>query len=81
MNVLVSLERERSGVVVLMRSLLLRTELRWPTRLAASAAAMVMEGEEKIRVRVSFWEMMTWQDLIGQFGEWRIMTRVNIWLA
>jgi len=26
---------------------------RWPARLAA-AAAMVMEGEEKIRVRVSF---------------------------
>jgi len=35
----------------------------------------------KIRVRVSFWEMVTWQDLIGQFGEWRIMTRVSIcWL-
>jgi len=41
----------------------------------------VMEGEEKIRVRVSFWEMLTWQDLIGQFGEWRIMTRVSLWLA
>jgi len=40
----------------------------------AAAAALVMEGEEKIRVRVSFWEMVTWQDLIGQFGEWRIMT-------
>jgi len=53
---------------------------RWPSRLA-TAAAMVMEGEEKIRVRVSFWEMVTWQDLIGQFGEWRIMTRVSIWLA
>jgi len=26
-------------------------------------------------------EMMTWQDLIGQFGEWRIMTRVSLWLA
>jgi len=26
-------------------------------------------------------EMMTWQDLIGQFGEWRIMTCVSIWLA
>jgi len=25
--------------------------------------------------------MVTWQDLIGQFGEWRIMTRVSIWLA
>jgi len=47
----------------------------------AAAAAMVMEGEEKIRVRVSFWEMVTWQDLIGQFGEWRIMTRVSLWLA
>jgi len=54
--------------------------LPWPARLAATAA-MVMEGEEKIRVRVSFWEMVTWQDLIGQFGEWRIMTRVNIRLA
>jgi len=53
---------------------------RWPARLAA-VAAMVMEREEKIRVRVSFWEMVTWQDLIGQFGEWRIMTRVSLWLA
>jgi len=44
-------------------------------------AAMVMEREEKIRVRVSFCEMVTWQDLIGQFGEWRILTRVSIWLA
>jgi len=26
----------------------------------AAAAAMVMEGGEKIRVRVSFWEMVTW---------------------
>jgi len=42
---------------------------------------MVMEGEEKIRVRVSFREMVTWQDLIGQFSEWRIMTRVSLWLA
>jgi len=25
--------------------------------------------------------MMTWQDLIGQFGEWKIMTRVSLWLA
>jgi len=25
-------------------------------------------------------EMMTWQALVGQFGEWRIMTRVSIWL-
>ena len=47
----------------------------------AAATAMVMEGEEKIRVRVSFWEIVTWQDLIGQFGEWRIMTRVSLWLA
>ena len=47
----------------------------------AAVAAMVMEGEEKIRVRVSFWEMVTWQDLIGQFGEWMIMTRVSLWLA
>ena len=46
-----------------------------------AADAMVMEGEEKIRVRVSFWEMVTWQNLIGQFGEWRIMTRVSLWLA
>jgi len=29
-------------------------------------------------VRVSFWEMVTWQALIDQFGEWRIMTRVII---
>jgi len=35
----------------------------------------------KIRVRVSFWEMVTWQDLIGPFCEWRIMTRVSLWLA
>ena len=47
----------------------------------AATAAMVMEGEEKIRVRVSFWEMVTWQNLIGQFGEWRIMTHVSLWLA
>jgi len=47
----------------------------------AAAAAMVMEGEEKIRVRVSFWEIVTWQNLIGQFGEWRIMTHVSLWLA
>jgi len=60
-----------SGVVV---------QLRWLARLAA-AAAMVMEGEEKIRNRISFWKMVTWQDLIGQFGEWRIMTRVSLWLA
>jgi len=46
-----------------------------------AAAAMVMEGEEKIRVRVSFWDMVTWQNLIGQFGEWRIMTCVSLWLA
>jgi len=26
-------------------------------------------------------EMMTWQDLTGQFGEWRIMTRGLFWLA
>jgi len=26
-------------------------------------------------------EMMMWQDLIGQFGEWRIMTRGLFWLA
>ena len=26
-------------------------------------------------------EMMTWQDLSGQFGEWRIMTRGLFWLA
>jgi len=26
-------------------------------------------------------EMMTWQDLSGQFGEWRIMTRDSLWLA
>jgi len=25
--------------------------------------------------------MVTWQDLIGQFGEWRIITRVSVWLA
>jgi len=47
---------------------------------AAATAAMVMEGEEKIRVRVSFWKMVTWQALIGQFGELRIMTRVIMWL-
>jgi len=47
----------------------------------AAAAVMVMEGEEKIRVRVSFWEMVTWQNLIGQLDEWRIMTRVILWLA
>ena len=46
-----------------------------------AAAAMVMEGEEKIRVRVSFWEMVMWQDLIGLFGEWRIMTCVSLWFA
>jgi len=34
----------------------------------------------KIRVRVSFWKMVMWQDLIGQFGECRIMTQVNMWL-
>jgi len=27
-----------------------------------------------------FWKMVTWQALIGQFGEWRIMTRVTMWL-
>ena len=54
--------------------------VQWPARLAA-AAAMVMEGEEKIRVRVSFWQMVMWQDLIGLFGEWRIMTCVSLWLA
>jgi len=53
----------------------------WPAARLAAVAAMVMEGEEKIRVRVSFWEMVTWQDLIGQFGEWMIMTRVSLWLA
>jgi len=26
-------------------------------------------------------EMMTWQCLIGHFGECMIMTRVSIWLA
>ena len=26
-------------------------------------------------------EMMTWQDLSGQLGEWRIMTRGGLWLA
>ena len=26
-------------------------------------------------------EMMTWQDLSGQFGERRIMTRASLWLA
>jgi len=35
---------------------------------------------EKIRVRVSFWKMVTCQALIGQFGEGRIMTRVIMWL-
>jgi len=24
---------------------------------------------------------MTWQDLSGQLGEWRIMTRGGLWLA
>jgi len=47
----------------------------------AATAAMVMEGGEKIRVRVSFWEMVTWQNLNCQFVEWRIMTRVLFWLA
>jgi len=37
----------------------------------------------KIRVRVSceMEEMMTWQSLSGQFGEWRIMARGSLWLA
>jgi len=26
-------------------------------------------------------EMMMWQDLSGQFGEWRITTRGMIWLS
>ena len=26
-------------------------------------------------------EMMTWQNLSGQFGEWRIMTCGSLWLA
>jgi len=26
-------------------------------------------------------EMMTWQDLTSQVGEWRIMTRGLFWLA
>jgi len=68
--------RRRDGVKLLQ----VGDASRWPARLAA-AAAMVMEGVEKIRVRVSFWEMVTWQDLIGQFGEWRIMTRVSLCLA
>jgi len=25
-------------------------------------------------------QMVMWQALIGQYGEWRIMTRVIIWL-
>jgi len=25
--------------------------------------------------------MVMWQDLSGQFGEWRIMTHISIWLA
>jgi len=35
----------------------------------------------KIRIRVPFWEMVTWQCMVGQFSEWRIMTRVIMWLA
>ena len=34
----------------------------------------------EIRVTVSFWEMVTWQTPIGQFGEWRTMTCVIMWL-
>jgi len=42
---------------------------------------VLLVGEEKIRVTVSceMEEMMTWQDLTGQFGEWRIMTRGLFW--
>jgi len=25
-------------------------------------------------------KMMMWQCMVGQFSEWRIMTRVNMWL-
>ncbi|QCD89802.1 hypothetical protein DEO72_LG4g751 [Vigna unguiculata] len=39
--------------------------------------------KERRKLGLGFWEMkmMTWQDLNGQFGEWRIMTRGGLWLA
>jgi len=39
--------------------------------------------KERRKLGLGFWEMkmMTWQNLSGQFGEWRIMTRGGLWLA
>jgi len=36
-----------------------------------------------LKLGLGFWEMkmMTWQNLIGKFGEGRIMTRGLFWLA
>jgi len=49
-----------------------------------AAATMVMVGEEEnygYGFMYEIEEFMTWQNLTGQFGEWRIMTRGLFWLA
>ncbi|QCE10698.1 hypothetical protein DEO72_LG10g1929 [Vigna unguiculata] len=43
---------------------------------AASASEVQVRQLEEMEARVSFWKMVTWQALIGQFGEWRIITLV-----
>jgi len=36
--------------------------------------------EEKLGFLMREMKMMTWQCMVGQFGEWRIMTCVIMWL-
>ncbi|QCD94114.1 hypothetical protein DEO72_LG5g2193 [Vigna unguiculata] len=36
--------------------------------------------EEKLGFLMGEMKMMMWQCMVGQFGEWRIMTRVIMWL-
>jgi len=55
----------------------------WPESLRRLPARFRCDSMKRWRLGFLFWrwkEMMTWQALIGWFSEWRIMTRVIMWL-